>query len=147
MVIPVFGNFFIILPQIELNYANYPPFTMATRNENPAPFMAVHPGMMIKPELDERGISQKEFAKMLGTQPSHLSEVLNGKRALTTELAVKIENAIGLPAKILLSAQTQYELESTVEDNQHETVAVTIPVRDRSLLQELVRKFGWACVF
>ena len=67
-----------------------------------------------KPELDERGISQKEFAKILGTQPSHLSEVLNGKRALTTELAVKIENAIGLPAKILLSAQTQYELESTV---------------------------------
>ena len=66
--------------------------------------MAVHPGMMIKPEIDERGISQKEFAKMLGTQPSHLSEVLNGKRALTTELAVKIENAIGLPAKILLSA-------------------------------------------
>lgn len=116
------------------------------RNENPAPFMAVHPGMMIKPELDERGISQKEFAKMLGIQPSHLSEVLNGKRALTTELAVKIENAIGLPAKILLSAQTQYELESTVEDNQHETISVTIPVRDRNLLQELVRKFGWACV-
>ena len=120
--------------------------TMATKNETPAPFMAVHPGMMIKPELDERGISQKEFAKMLGTQPSHLSEVLNGKRAITTELAVKIENAIGLPAKILLSAQTQYELESAVEDNLHETVAVTIPVSDRSLLQELVRKFGWACV-
>ena len=120
---------------------------MATRNETPAPFMAVHPGMMIKPELDERGISQKEFAKMLGTQPSHLSEVLNGKRALTTELAVKIENAIGLSAKILLSAQTQYELEATVEDNQHETVSVTIPIRDRSLLQELVRKFGWACIF
>ena len=114
--------------------------------------MAVYPGMMIKPELDERGISQKEFAKMLGTQPSHLSEVLNGKRALTTELAVKIENAIGLPAKILLSAQTQYELELTngsvvAEDKQHETVSVTIPVRDHSLLQELVRRFGWACVF
>ena len=125
--------------------------TMATRNENPAPFMAVHPGMMIKPELDERGISQKEFAKMLGTQPSHLSELLNGKRALTTELAVKIENAIGLPAKILLSAQTQYELETansnSTEDKKHETVAVTIPVCDRSLLQELVRRFGWACVF
>ena len=125
--------------------------TMATRNENPVPFMAVHPGMMIKPELEERGISQKDFAKMLGTQPSHLSEVLNGKRALTTELAVKIENAIGLPAKILLSAQAQYELESTknsqAEDKQHETVTITIPVRDRSLLQELVRRFGWACIF
>jgi HTH-type transcriptional regulator/antitoxin HigA len=124
---------------------------MATRNENSAPFMAVHPGMMIKPELDERGISQKAFAKMLGTQPSHLSEVLNGKRALTTELAMKIEHAIGLPAKLLLSAQTQYELElasqNHVDDKQQETVAVTIPIKDHSLLQELVRRFGWACAF
>ncbi len=124
---------------------------MATKNENQAPFLAVHPGMMIKPELDERGISQKVFAQMLGTQPSHLSEVLNGKRALTTELAVKIEKAIGLPAKILLSAQTQYELESThmgatIEDDERETIAVTIPVSDRKLLREIVRKFGWTCV-
>jgi HTH-type transcriptional regulator/antitoxin HigA len=124
---------------------------MATKNENPTPFIAVHPGMMIKPELDERGISQKVFAKMLDTQPSHLSELLNGKRALTTELAVKIENTIGIPAKILLSAQTQFELESANssaigKDEQHETIAITIPVSDRNLLQELVRRFGWACV-
>lgn len=124
--------------------------TMATRNENPAPFMAVHPGMMIKPELEERGISQKDFAKMLGVQASHLSEVLNGKRALTKDLAVKIEGAIGLPAKMLLSAQTQYDLESVsapLDDKEQETVKVTIPIRDRNLLREIVRKFGWACVF
>ena len=123
---------------------------MATRNENPAPFMAVHPGMMIKPELEERGISQKDFAKMLGVQASHLSEVLNGKRALTKDLAVKIEGAIGLPAKMLLSAQTQYDLVSVsapLDDKEQETVSVTIPIRDRNLLREIVRKFGWACVF
>ena len=123
---------------------------MATRNENPAPFMAVHPGMMIKPELEQRGISQKDFAKMLGVQASHLSEVLNGKRALTKDLAVKIEGAIGLPAKMLLSAQTQYDLESVsapLDDKEQETVSVTIPIRDRNLLREIVRKFGWACVF
>ena len=123
---------------------------MATRNENPAPFMAVHPGMMIKPELEERGISQKDCAKMLGVQASHLSEVLNGKRALTKDLAVKIEGAIGLPAKMLLSAPTQYDLESVsapLDDKEQETVSVTIPIRDRNLLREIVRKFGWACVF
>ena len=38
--------------------------TMATKSKNPVPFMAVHPGMMIKPELEERGISQKQFATM-----------------------------------------------------------------------------------
>ena len=123
---------------------------MATRNENPAPFMAVHPGMMIKPELEERALSQKDFAKMLGVQASHLSEVLNGKRALTKDLAVNIEGAIGLPAKMLLSAQTQYDLESVsspLDDKEQETVSVTSPIRDRNLLREIVRKFGWACVF
>ena len=124
---------------------------MATRNDNPTPFIAVHPGMMIRPELEERGISQKDFAKMIGTQPSHLSEVFNGKRTLTTELALKIEETIGIPAKILLAAQTQYEIDAATAnrktDAKHETVAVTIPVHDRNLLQELVRKFGWACVF
>ena len=123
---------------------------MATKSKNPVPFMAVHPGMMIKPELEERGISQKQFASMLGVQASHLSEVLNNKRALSTELAVKIEKAIGIPAKTLLSAQTHYDLEATdasKNDVQQETVAVTIPVSDRNLLREIVRRFGWACVF
>jgi addiction module HigA family antidote len=123
---------------------------MATKSKNPVPFMAVHPGMMIKPELEERGISQKQFASMLGVQASHLSEVLNNKRALSTELAVKIEKAIGIPAKTLLSAQAHYDLESTdasKNDVQQETVAVTIPVSDRNLLREIVRRFGWACVF
>ena len=46
--------------------------------------------------------------------------------------------------------QTQYDLDSANiadRDNKRETVAVTIPMRDRNLLRELVRKFGWACVF
>ena len=76
--------------------------------------------------------------------------MLNGKRALTKDLAVKIEGAIGLPAKMLLSAQTQYDLESVsapLDDKEQETVSVTIPIRDRNLLREIVRKFGWACVF
>ena len=123
---------------------------METKNEAPAPFMAVHPGMMIKPELEERGISQKEFAKMVGVQASHLSEVLNGKRTLTTDLAMKIESAIGLPAKVLLSAQTQYELESAnlASDNKKiETIPITIPIGDRNLLREIVRRFGWVGVF
>ena len=89
---------------------------------------------------------------MLGTQPSHLSEVLNGKRALTTDLAMKIESAIGLPANILLSAQAHYELEaagaeSKKTDIQHETVSVIIPTQGHNLLQEIVKRFGWACVF
>ena len=106
--------------------------------------------MMIKPELVERGISQKNFAKILGVQPSHLSEVLNGKRALSRDLAMKIEEAIGLPAKLLLAAQTQCELDSAqpnTSEQEHETIAVTIPIKDHNLFRELIKRFGWACVF
>ena len=63
---------------------------------------------------------------------------------------MKIQDAIGIPADILLSAQAQYELESIVAKSnkkQHETVSLTIPAKDHNLLQEIVRRFGWACVF
>ena len=38
--------------------------------------MASHPGRILKSELDERNIKQKEFATTLGMQPSHLNAAL-----------------------------------------------------------------------
>jgi len=65
-------------------------------------------------------------------------------------VAVALEKALGIPADIWMNMQTQHDLDTAniaERDNQRETVSVTIPIRDRNLLQELVRKFGWACVF
>ena len=51
------------------------------------------------------------------------------------------ENPINIPTcgNFLYSFTANYSL--------NYANSVTIPVSDRSLLQELVRKFGWACVF
>ena len=92
------------------------------------------------------------FRNLIQYEPRSIEvTVSDGKRTLTTELALKIEKALGIPAKILLAAQTQYEIDSANADKnvdaKHETVAVTIPIHDRNLLQELVKKFGWTCVF
>ena len=79
-----------------------------------------------------------------------LSETINGKRSVSLNVAVALEKVLDIPADIWMNMQTQYNLDSAniaERDNQRETVAVTIPVRDRNLLQELVRKFGWACMF
>jgi addiction module HigA family antidote len=114
------------------------------------PFVATHPGEMIKDELAERGMTQKQLAEQTGIKPSVLSETINGKRNVSLNVAVALEKALGIPADIWMNLQTQYDLDTAniaERDNQRETVAVTIPVRDRSLLKELVRKFGWACVF
>ena len=118
--------------------------------KNMTPFVATHPGEMIKDELKERGMTQKQLADKTGIKPSVLSETINGKRSVSLNVAVALEKALGIPADIWMNLQTQHDLDTAniaERDNQRETVAVTIPVRDRSLLQELVRKFGWACVF
>ncbi len=113
------------------------------------PFEATHPGEMIKDELKERGMTQKQLADQTGIKPSVLSETINGKRSVSLNVAVALEKALDIPADIWMNLQTQYDLDVaniTERDNQRETVSVTIPVRDRGLLQELVRKFGWACM-
>ena len=117
---------------------------------NLTPFAATHPSEMIKDELKERGMTQKQLAMEAGIKPSVLSETINGKRSVSLNVALALEKALGIPADIWMNLQTQYDLDTAniaERGNQRETVSVTIPVRDRTLLQELVRKFGWACVF
>ena len=114
------------------------------------PFVATHPGEMIKDELKERDMTQKQLAAETGIKASVLSETINGKRSVSLNVAVALEKAFDIPADIWMNMQTQYDLDTaniTKRDSQRETVAVTIPIRDHNLLQELVRKFGWACVF
>lgn len=82
---------------------------METRNENPTPWIATHPGTILKLELEERGISQKDFAEMLGIQKSHLNEIIRGKRALSPNVADKIEEVLGISSVSLMNLQTQYE--------------------------------------
>ena len=114
------------------------------------PFVATHPGEMIKDELKERGMTQKQLAAETGIKASVLSETINGKRSVSLNVAVALEKALDIPADIWMNLQTQYDLDTAniaERDSQRERFAVTIPVRDRNLLQELVRKFGWVCVF
>ena len=119
-------------------------------NKVVTPFVATHPGEMIKDELRERGMTQKQLAEETGIKPSVLSETINGKRSVSLSVALALEKALDIPADVWMNLQTQYDLDTANiadRDNQRETVSVTIPVRDRNLLLELVRKFGWACVF
>ena len=77
---------------------------------NLEPFYLTHPGEVIKDELEYRGISQRRLAKEIGVPPSQLNELLNAKRALSAEMALLIEQALGLDAAPLLSLQIKYNL-------------------------------------
>ena len=113
--------------------------------DNITPFVATHPGEMIKDELRERKLTQKQLALETGIKPSVLSETINGKRPVSKNMALALEQTLGIPADIWMNLQTQYDLDSVriaEGNNLRETVSVTIPVNDRNLLKEIARKFG-----
>ena len=77
---------------------------------NLKPFQPTHPGEVLKDELEFRGISQRSLAREMAMSYSVLNEVLNGKRALNTELALMMEAALGIDAAPLLAMQNEYDM-------------------------------------
>ena len=77
---------------------------------NLEPHYLTHPGEVIKDELEYRGISQRRLAAEIGVPASQLNELLNAKRALSAEMALLIEQALGLDAAPLLTLQMKYNL-------------------------------------
>ncbi len=75
------------------------------------PFEATHPGFVLKEELQARGIKQKEFALDIDMQPTMLNELIKEKRAVTAEIALSFEKALGIPADFWMRFQSGYELD------------------------------------
>lgn len=70
---------------------------------------ALHPGARLKQELKARGIKQKNAAAAIGMQPSHLSEIVKGRRSVTKGIAAKLEELLKIPAAEWLRMQTEYD--------------------------------------
>lgn len=84
---------------------------------NLTPSNLIHPGEMIKDEIEFRGISQKDLAAEIGIPASVLNAVLNGKRAVTTEYALLLEAALGIEADIWLQLQSDYNKQLAKSDS------------------------------
>lgn len=84
---------------------------------NLSPFEPMHPGEILKDEIEFRGISQKKLAKEMGVSYTVLNEILNAKRLLSTEYAMLIEAVLDLDAEPLLRMQTCYNLQIAKQDN------------------------------
>lgn len=80
---------------------------------NLEPFEPTHPGELLKEEIECRGISQKELSRQTGIPYTALNEVLNGKRAITTEYALLIEAALCIESGFWLKMQMDYDIQTT----------------------------------
>lgn len=87
---------------------------MIANNLNPS--RPIHPGEMLRDEIEYRGISQKALASEIGIPASILNEVLNGKRAVNTEYALLLEAALGIEADLWLRLQADYNKQMAKSD-------------------------------
>lgn len=71
-------------------------------------FIATPPGATIKEQFEDKGISQSEFAVKMEMSEESLNRLLDGGARLTSEIATKLENILGVPAKFWINLETIY---------------------------------------
>ena len=76
----------------------------------------IHPGEILKDEIEYRGISQGKLAAQMGMSYKMLNHILNERRPLTTQTAMMFEAALGIPAYMLIGIQSDYNLQVANQD-------------------------------
>ena len=71
-------------------------------------YIATPPGATIKEQLNDRGMSQKEFAARMDMSEKHISKLMNGEVQLTPDVAVRLEMVLGIPAKFWSNLEAVY---------------------------------------
>lgn len=75
------------------------------------PDLAIPPGEYLAEEIDARGISQKELAKRMGRPVNAINEIINGKKSITAETALQLEEVMPeIPARFWLNLETDFQL-------------------------------------
>ena len=69
-----------------------------------------HPGEMIGDSIDEMGVSIVDAAKALGVTRQQLHNVIAGRCAISPEMAIRFEKALGSTADTWLRMQANYDL-------------------------------------
>ncbi|MFN2398998.1 MAG: HigA family addiction module antitoxin [Gemmatimonadaceae bacterium] len=74
-----------------------------------------HPGEMLLEEyLEPLGLTQTDFAARIGVSYVRLNELINGKRGVTPDTALRLEKALGASAGFWLNLQQSWELYHTL---------------------------------
>lgn len=69
-----------------------------------------HPGRLLKRELAARKLSANRLALDLGVPSGRITDILNGRRAISADTAVRLGRYLGNSAQFWLDLQGQYEI-------------------------------------
>ena len=70
----------------------------------------IHPGEILKDELEELNMNASTLAKMLLVPPNRVIDIIKGKRSVTADTALRLSRFFGTTAEFWLNLQSAYDL-------------------------------------
>jgi addiction module HigA family antidote len=71
---------------------------------------AIHPGEHLAVELEEMGMSAAEFSRQICVPTNRVTQILNGRRSITGDTALRLGHFFGTSAEFWLNLQSLYEI-------------------------------------
>ena len=71
---------------------------------------AVHPGEVLKDELEGMGIAPTSFARQINVPPNRVGHIIAGKRSVTGDTALRFGHWFGVEPQFWLNLQAQFDL-------------------------------------
>jgi antitoxin HigA-1 len=102
----------------------------------------ITPGEVLREDfLEPLSISINQLSRDLSVPPNRISEIVNGKRAITADTALRLERYFGISAQFWLNLQTEYDLRIMKRKIGADIEKQIIPVKhpDEGVHQEAVR--------
>ena len=91
-----------------------------------------HPGEMLLEEfLRPLGVTQSAFAVRLGVSFPRLNEIIRGRRAVTTDTALRLARVLGMPADFWLGLQVDWDLWHAMREEKAMAIDQLEPLPDR----------------
>ena len=105
----------------------------------------IHPGKIIGRELGKLNLSQRAFARNIGEHSQSINAIITGRRVLTTELAIKIERALGYDEGFLLVLQAYYNVAEYKRKEAASTITGIPNIRKVLFWDTDFDKIDWGC--
>ena len=77
---------------------------------------AIHPGEILADELAEIGISPTALARQLKVPPNRITQIIQGKRSITGDTALRLGHWFGTSAQFWLNLQSAYDIRVAVQE-------------------------------
>ncbi|MDB5517202.1 MAG: putative plasmid maintenance system antidote protein family [Tardiphaga sp.] len=92
---------------------------------------AIHPGEILADELNELAITPTELSRQLSVPPNRISQIIQGKRAITGDTALRLGHWFQTSAQFWLNLQSAYDLRVATDQVGREIAALPTKLTKR----------------